>query len=194
MVAMQRPEDHFTEMTVGDQVASYSARVLLPTARVALLARVGLPAATLKQPLRELSSGQQRLLAIACALTTDAQFLALDEPMAGLDAGARDLVRTALRGIVTEGRAGVLIVSHHPDDLLGLVDRLLILEQARLVYDGPLACAPLPALEACIAEPTQSLYYTLRRLDERGSALPPEIYTQRDLAQIGAALARGGAV
>jgi ABC-type multidrug transport system ATPase subunit len=102
--------------------------------------------------------------------------------MAGLDSAGRGLVSIALQRIVNDRRAAVLIVSHHPDDLLGLVDRLLILDRGLLTYDGPLATAPLTSLHRCIADPAQSLYYTLRRLDEAGMRLDGEIYAKRDLS------------
>jgi ABC-type multidrug transport system ATPase subunit len=173
MVVMQRPEDHFSEACVGEQIASYARGVLLTTGRAEVLARVGLTAEALNWPLRELSSGHQRLVAIACALVTGAPFLALDEPMAGLDSAGRRLVSD-------DRRSAVLIVSHHPDDLLGLVERLLILDQGQLAYDGLFATAPLAALHRCIAEPAQSLYYTLRRLEEGGMHLGSEVYAKRD--------------
>lgn len=182
MAVMQRPEDHFSEESVGKQVASYARGVLLPSGRAEALARVGLAEKALSWPLRELSSGHQRLVAIACALVTDAPFLALDEPMAGLDSAGRGLVSVALQRIVDDRRAAVLIVSHHPDDLLGLVDRLLILDRGQLTYDGPLATAPLTALHRCIADPAQSLYYMLRQLDEAGMHLDGKIYAKRDLS------------
>lgn len=190
MVVMQRPEDHFTESTAGGQVASYCRTLPGRADVITRLVAVGLPPEASDWPLRRLSSGQMRLVAIACALATGAPFLALDEPMAGLDAGARAVVRAALRriGSGASGRAGILIVSHHPDDLLGLVDRLLILERGRLAYDGPFGAAPLPALDACLAEPSQSLFYALRRLETGGVAVRPEVYGLRDPAAVCAAL------
>lgn len=180
MAVLQRPEDHFSETLVGEQVASYAPGVLLPSGRAEALASVGLRKEALSWPLRELSSGHQRLVAIACALVTEAPFLALDEPMAGLDAVGRGLVSTALQQIVEDRRAALLIVSHHLDDLLELVDRLLILDQGRLSYDGTLATVPLGALARCIADPAQSLYYTLRRLDAAGMRLNGKTCAKRD--------------
>ena len=180
MLVMQRPEDHFSELNVGRQIASYARGVMLPRERAAVLASVGLPADALNWPLRELSSGHQRLVAIACALASATPFLALDEPMAGLDCIGRELVSAALQQVINDQHTAVLIVSHHPDDLLGMIDRLLILNLGQIAYDGPMATVPLSALARCVAEPAQSLLYTLRRFEEGGIRLGDSIYATRD--------------
>jgi len=140
---LQRPEDHFLFGTVGEQIHSYCQKNVNYSQIIELLNLVGLPEYCVKLPPLSLSSGQQRLVAIACAMGSNTHILLLDEPMAGLDSTGRSLVKKALLKIAGIRDFGWIIVSHHPDDLLGLVDWLWILESRHLVYNGPMADVPL---------------------------------------------------
>jgi len=82
-----------------------------------------------------LSGGQRQCVAIARAMIKDAPIVLLDEPLTGLDARSAELVGRALDRLMT-GRT-VVIVSH---DLANLpaVDRMCVLEEGRLIEEGPL--------------------------------------------------------
>jgi len=181
---LQRPEDHFVRSTVGAQINSYSPVPLDPPAVHKIMEEVGLPSKLgLCNPL-ELSLGQQRLLSIACALATRASFVILDELMSGLDADARESIRKTLRHLKNSDQAGWIISSHHPDDLMGLVDRLWILQEGSLLFDGDFSSGPISALSTCFSSTETSIYFRLRKLEEAGNSLPPEIYTSTDPVQI----------
>jgi ABC-type multidrug transport system ATPase subunit len=100
----------------------------------------------------------------------------LDEPMAWLDASGRQLVRQGLEDILSHQDVAIAIISHHPDDLIGLVERLWILDDGRLIYDGAFDKTPLRILSACLADHDTSLYYALRRLESHGIAVPAHFY------------------
>jgi len=176
LLVLQRPEDHFVRGMVGEQVNSYAPRPMSPDAIHDLLQRVGLPVKVGRWPPLRLSTGQQRLVAFACALASQVHFIVMDEPMAGLDAGGRQLVKQSLIQLNDAQELGWMIISHHPDDLLGLVDRILVLEEGALLYDGPFQCAPLDILEVCLSAGNSSLYYWLRTLDSQGVVLPEAVY------------------
>ncbi len=79
--------------------------------------------------------GQQRVIEIARALAADPTILLLDEPGAGLSAGERDL----LRDLVREVRAGgvtVLLVEHDMDLVMGLADRIVVLNYGEKIAEG----------------------------------------------------------
>ncbi len=176
MLVMQRPEEHFLRASVHAELEGFARHQLERIHVAALLEAVGLSARLADTAPRALSTGQQRAVAIACALATGPAFLILDEPMAGLDATGRHETLKTLHHISERSQVATLLISHHPDDLLGWAQRLWILAEGRLIYDGPWATAPVAALTRSLAEEAHSLYLTLRTLDEGGAQFPPDVY------------------
>jgi len=85
----------------------------------------------------QLSGGEQQMLAIGRALILNPKVLLLDEPTEGL---APIIVEELLAAIGTISRAGGLcsvIVEQHAQKLLGLADRVVILERGSIVHDAP---------------------------------------------------------
>ncbi|HET7350998.1 MAG TPA: ABC transporter ATP-binding protein [Marmoricola sp.] len=85
----------------------------------------------------QLSGGQAQRVALARALARRPDVLLLDEPMAALDAGARIDVRAFLRAHLREFPGPVLLVTHDPLEAMVLADRLVVLEDGRVVQEGP---------------------------------------------------------
>lgn len=81
----------------------------------------------------QLSGGQRQLVAVARALVLNPPILLLDEPTAHLDALAERQFLEAMRSFL-KGRTLVLVT--HRAALLGLVDRLVVMERGRIVADG----------------------------------------------------------
>ncbi|QOV88391.1 metal ABC transporter ATP-binding protein [Humisphaera borealis] len=81
------------------------------------------------RPFFQLSGGQQQRVLLAGAFAADPSVLVLDEPMSGVDAGARELLIEHLQRAKANGLA-ILIVSHDVADLLALADTALLLEPA----------------------------------------------------------------
>lgn len=98
------------------------------------LAELGLDELSDRRP-SHLSGGQAQRVAIARALAADPRLLLLDEPMAALDIDVASALREQLRRYLA-GRTA-LIVTHDVLDALTLADRLAVLEQGRLVEQGP---------------------------------------------------------
>ena len=93
----------------------------------------------------ELSGGQRARVSLARALAGEPALLLLDEPLAALDSTTRDDVRRLLRATLAGGPAPVLIVTHDPVDVVALADRLVVLEQGRVVQVGtPVEVASAP--------------------------------------------------
>ena len=102
------------------------------------LDRVGLAEHGRRKP-RQLSGGQAQRVALARALAVDPLLLLLDEPLAALDARTRLETRTELRRHLTAHPGATLLVTHDPLDALVLADRLVIVEQGRVVQEGDAA-------------------------------------------------------
>ena len=86
-----------------------------------------------------LSGGQQQRVAIARALAAEPAVLLLDEPMAALDVQTATLIRTLLRERIGAGQTTTVLVTHDVLDAIVLADRVAILQNGRIVDDGPKA-------------------------------------------------------
>jgi molybdate transport system ATP-binding protein len=99
------------------------------------LTRVGLAEHARRKP-RQLSGGQAQRVALARALAVDPVLLLLDEPLAALDARTRLDTRAELHRHLADHPGATLLVTHDPLDALVLADRLVILEDGRVVQEG----------------------------------------------------------
>ncbi|BAL87707.1 putative ABC transporter ATP-binding protein [Actinoplanes missouriensis 431] len=102
------------------------------------LDRVGLASFGRRKP-RQLSGGQAQRVALARALAVDPVLLLLDEPLAALDARTRLETRGELRRHLAAHPGATLLVTHDPLDALVLADRLVVVEQGRVVQEGDAA-------------------------------------------------------
>ena len=115
------------------------------------LARVGLADRADAKP-HELSGGQAQRVALARAIVADPRVLLLDEPLAALDAQARSEIRRDLRAHLAGAAGARLDVTHDPVDASVLADRVVILEQGRIVQVGPLQDIALHPRSAYVAD------------------------------------------
>jgi molybdate transport system ATP-binding protein len=101
----------------------------------ALLAVVDLADKHAARP-NELSGGQAQRVALARALATSPALLLLDEPLAALDVQTRVETRRRLREVLNGFAGARILVTHDPIDAFTLADRLLIVEDGRVVQQG----------------------------------------------------------
>lgn len=129
-----------------DDDATEFARARL--ADVGLQRRAGTPAG-------QLSHGEKRKLEIAVLLAGEPSVVLLDEPMAGVATGDVPELVELIRRMHREQGCTVLMVEHHLDVLLGLVDRVAVLHHGRLLAcDRPDAVIADPAVQsAYLGEP-----------------------------------------
>lgn len=86
----------------------------------------------------ELSYGELRRLLITRAMVTEPELLLLDEPLAGLDARAKRGVSDLLERLIRLG-VGLVLVTHHAEDLPPSLTQVAALDQGRIVFKGPRA-------------------------------------------------------
>lgn len=159
-MAFQNPEAHFTCGSVFDELSSALPADQTPAERSetveALLRGWRLEGLARRHPF-ELSFGQKRRLALA-ALTVDRRWpcLVLDEPTAGLDYAGVSIIANQVRHLAAEGR-GIVIVTHDIDFALSLCTRVIVLDDRKIVFEGPmreLARDRRLLTSAGVAEPT----------------------------------------
>ncbi|MBB3113557.1 energy-coupling factor transport system ATP-binding protein [Paenibacillus phyllosphaerae] len=158
--AGQSAEDQLTMRSVRDELV----RTLKPyplnqedkEARMLnALTAVGFDAGWMGRIPLQISGGERRRAALACALAAPTSWLFLDEPTAGLDAKAHELLSSSLSGCREAGQ-GIFLISHDTDWSLPLADQILVMR-----LDGSLRmCSKLDLL----AHP--------EHLQEAGMAVP----------------------
>nr|WP_272117588.1 ATP-binding cassette domain-containing protein [Spirulina major] len=92
----------------------------------------------LTQPMRKMSLGERMKAELLAALLHHPQVLFLDEPTLGLDVNAQAAVREFLQLYNDRYGATMLLTSHYMADITALCDRVLLIHQGGLIYDGSL--------------------------------------------------------
>lgn len=133
------------------------------------LQNVGFPEDLYYQPPFDLSGGQKRRVAIAGVLAMKPQVLILDEPTAGLDPAGRDEILGLVTKMHKELGITIILVSHSMEDVAEYVERLIVMNQGEVMYDG----AP------------KEVYAHYKELEAVGLAAPQVTYLMNELAQKG---------
>jgi ABC-2 type transport system ATP-binding protein len=93
----------------------------------------------LDQPVRQLSLGQRMRCEITASLLHGPKLLFLDEPTIGLDITAKAAIRDFIREQSREGRQTVLLTSHDTRDIELVCERVIVINEGRIVVDQPVA-------------------------------------------------------
>lgn len=147
------------------------------------LRKVGLPMELYYQSPFDLSGGQKRRVAIAGVLAMNPEVLILDEPTAGLDPKGRDEILCQIKQLQTDTGMTVLLVSHSMEDVAEYVDRIIVMNKGRVLYDDEpkTVFAHYKELEAVgLAAP--QVTYILHELRARGLAVDVNATTIEEAA------------
>src|SRR5207344_2958592 len=87
-------------------------------------------------PAANLPHGDERRLGVARALATRPRFVLMDEPAAGLPEAEVPDFAEAVRGVRDDHDAGVLLIDHNMALIMGLCDRIYVLDQGRVLAEG----------------------------------------------------------
>ncbi|HVV10594.1 sugar ABC transporter ATP-binding protein [Amycolatopsis sp.] len=99
-----------------------------------------LRAGSYDEPVSTLSGGNQQKVLLARWLVTDVRVLLFDEPTKGVDVGAKAELYTLIGDLAARG-FGIVVVSSYLPELLGLVDRIVVLRRGAIVGELPAAGA-----------------------------------------------------
>ncbi len=130
---------------------------------------VGLPEKLFLASPFELSGGQKRRAAIAGVIAMKPAVLILDEPTAGLDPKGRDDIFDMISSMHVRRRDTVILVSHSMEDVANYVDRIIVMDQGKPVYDGT----------------PKEVFAHYKELEKMGLAAPQVTYVMNDLKEAG---------
>jgi len=161
-----------TAPTVWEEVAFGPRNLALPGDDVVdrvtdALAALGIESLAERDPTR-LSGGQAQLVALAGILALRPALVILDEPTSQLDPQGTRMVGEALRRLVRENRTAILVVEHKTALLDQLADRVAVVDQGRLIREGP--------TDEVLSDPA---------LSEHGVEPPPRVRVRSALAGAG---------
>ncbi|MFX3623308.1 MAG: ATP-binding cassette domain-containing protein [Ectobacillus sp.] len=92
----------------------------------------------LDKPVRKLSLGQRMRCELAAALIHNPPLLFLDEPTIGLDVLVKMKIREFLQEINERYKTTILLTTHDISDIEALCDRVVMLDEGKIIYDGSL--------------------------------------------------------
>ena len=173
-LVFQYPEHQLFEIDVFSDVCFGPKNLGLDKKEVELrayqaLKQVGLEDEYFYQSPFDLSGGQKRRVAIAGMLAMKPEVLILDEPTAGLDPKGRDEILGLVSKLRKETGMTIILVSHSMDDVAEYVDRILVMNKGRLMFDD---------------EP-KKVFSHVEELESMGLAAPQVTYIMMELKKRG---------
>ena len=157
-----------TDVCFGPKIQGLSREETETRAREAL-SQVGIGESYYKKSPFELSGGEKRRVAIAGVLAMEPEVLILDEPTAGLDPRGRDEILGQLARLHKERGMTIILVSHSMEDVAKYVDRIMVMNHGRLVFD----------------DPPRAVFARYKELEEMGLAAPQVTYIAHALKEAG---------
>lgn len=161
--------DVLTDVCFGPKNLGYSKAEAEEKAKEALR-MVGLGEEYYGRSPFELSGGQKRRVAIAGVLAMDPEVLILDEPTAGLDPRGRDEILDQISYLKKQRGITVVLVSHSMEDVARYVERIVVMNQGEVRFDGT----------------PREVFGHYKELEEIGLAAPQVTYLMQELKERGA--------
>lgn len=140
-LVMQYPEYQLFDETVASDIAYGPRNMGLSTEEITVRVKeaaafAGLADELLEKSPFELSGGQKRRAAIAGVMAMRPEILVLDEPAAGLDPMGREEIFAGLSRYRAESGATVVVVSHSMEDMARYCDRLVVMNDGKILLRG----------------------------------------------------------
>lgn len=140
-MVFQDPENQLVAADVEREIAFGLENLALPREEMAKRIEEALDtvhiAGIRKRGLHELSGGEKQKVAIASVLALKPKVLVLDEPTSELDPQGAEEVLSIIRRLNDELGLTVILIEHRLERVIHLVDRFIVMEQGRVLADGP---------------------------------------------------------
>lgn len=173
-LVFQYPEHQLFEVDVFSDVCFGPKNLGLDEKEIQLrayeaLKMVGIPDECFYQSPFDLSGGQKRRVAIAGVLAMKPEVLILDEPTAGLDPKGRQEILDQISKLRDKTGMTIILVSHSMEDVAEYVDRIIVMNQGRVMYD----------------DTPKEVFKNYKELEEVGLAAPQVTYIMHKLKEKG---------
>lgn len=185
-LVFQYPEQQLFAETIYQDIAFGPSNMGLSEKEIDLRVRtamelVGLPFELAEKSPFSVSGGQKRRVAIAGVLAMEPKVLILDEPTAGLDPKGREEILRSIRNIHKQMNMSVILVSHSMEDVAKYCDKLLVLNEGKVMLSGSLAevfhhAEKLHKIGLSVPQVTLAVH----KLREKGISIPENIFTVSD--------------
>lgn len=133
----------------------------------------------------QLSGGQMRRVAVAGVVALNPDYLVLDEPSAGLDPRSRNRVFQEILELHRTRKIAIVLVTHSMDEAAKYADRLLVVNNGKLLYDGiPASIFKEHSQELCeVGLDMPQVYKLAEKLKSKGLELKGDIMDDKSLVQ-----------
>ena len=169
--------DVFTDACFGPKNLGLDKREVELRAYDALK-KVGVPDELFYQSPFDLSGGQKRRVAIAGVLAMKPNVLILDEPTAGLDPKGREEILNQVKKLREETGMTIILVSHSMDDVAEYVDRIIVMNKGRVMYDDvPREVFKHHAELEEIGLSAPQVKYIMQALQQKGLSVSSDVIT-----------------
>ncbi|WP_188858128.1 energy-coupling factor transporter ATPase [Oceanobacillus indicireducens] len=145
---------------------------------------VGLPLHLLNKSPHSLSGGQKRRVAIAGILAMEPEILVLDEPGAGLDPKGKNEIMRLIKSLHQERNLTTILVTHDMDDVVHYADKIIVMENGRIVRNGDLRSvfSDRLAIKKWHLDLPEAYQFQLEIEERTGMELPQICFTVDELA------------
>jgi len=136
-IVFQDPESQLFSLTVKEEIAFALKNFGYENIekRIAgALKKVGLETCIDEDP-SKLSSGEKKLITIACALARDAEVYIFDEPISNLDYSTQKIVYNIIRELNSKGKT-IIVVEHNTEYLAELATKIIVMRNGRAIEIG----------------------------------------------------------
>jgi simple sugar transport system ATP-binding protein len=118
----------------------------------AALDQIGINIPRLDVPVARLSGGQRQAIAVARTVSSDADIILLDEPLAAMGAKEGAMILDLVARLREEGRVSIIMIAHNYVHVLQSCDRVNLIQDGEITYDRPTAQTSVEELNEIVVE------------------------------------------
>ena len=116
------------------------------------LDEIGVNVPRLDVPVARLSGGQRQAIAVARTVTSDADIILLDEPLAAMGAKEGAMILDLVARLRAEGRVSIIMIAHNYVHVLESCDRVNLIQDGEITFDKPTAETSVEELNEIVVE------------------------------------------